>query len=59
MAGMRVPGPQRSPFGGATWSHQPPFSSNVITTIMSFHCGEAFKWAMMLATCWSPDSMSE
>ena len=27
MAGMRVPGPQRSAFGGATWSQMPPFSS--------------------------------
>src|SRR6516164_208875 len=25
--GTREPGPQRSPFGGATWSQNPPFSS--------------------------------
>ena len=39
IAGMREPGPQRSPLGGATWSHQPPFSSNVTITSMSCHCG--------------------
>ena len=27
IAGIRVPGPQRSPAGGATWSQNPPFSS--------------------------------
>ena len=26
-AGTREPGPQRSTFGGATWSQRPPFSS--------------------------------
>ena len=27
IAGMRLPGPDMSPFGGATWSQMPPFSS--------------------------------
>src|SRR5476649_1563721 len=45
--------------GGATWSHQPPFSSKVMTTTMSFHCGDFFKCSITLATCASPDSTSE
>src|SRR5437868_10961801 len=27
IVGTRLPGPQRSTVGGATWSHWPPFSS--------------------------------
>jgi hypothetical protein len=45
IAGMREPGPQRSALGGATWSHWPPFSSQVMTTSMCGHCLPPEYWA--------------
>jgi hypothetical protein len=45
--------PHRSPFGGATWSHQPPFSSTVTITTMFFHCGLA-RSALTVCTMWRP-----
>ncbi|KKJ04749.1 hypothetical protein XF14_22350 [Burkholderia gladioli] len=57
-AGIREPGPQRSPCGGATGSHQPPFSSWVMMITVLAHCGPRRMCSITVAMWRSPDSTS-